>query len=204
MLLIGGDLVTEEILIKKAQNGDSQAFNYLIKGYFKKLYNIAYRMSNNADDAADMTQEIMIKLFKNISSYSGDSKFSTWVYRVATNTCLDELKKIKRHRNYSIDKEIETDDGDFTGEIEDTAPTAEQLAEQNELKSIVKSAISMLSPDYKAIIILRDIQGLSYGEIAQVLGCTNGTVKSRISRARAQLKIIIENNFNIDGTYFKT
>lgn len=196
--------MNEERLIKMAQNGDNDAFNQLMDNYFKKIYNIAFRMANNTDDAADMTQEIMIKLFKNISSFSGNSKFSTWVYRVATNTCLDELKKLKRHKNYSIDKDIETDDGDFSYEVEDTSPVPETLAEQNELKQIVASAIGMLNSDHKAVLVLRDIQGLSYDEIARIVGCTEGTVKSRISRARAQLKIIIENNFNIDGTYFNT
>ena len=196
--------MNEEMLIKMAQNGDSDAFNQLMDDYFKKIYNIAFRMANNADDAADMTQEIMIKLFKNISSFSGNSKFSTWVYRVATNTCLDELKKLKRHKNFSIDKDIETDDGGYSYEVEDTSPSPETLSEQKELKSIVASAIGMLNPDHKAVLVLRDIQGLSYDEIARIVKCTEGTVKSRISRARAQLKIIIENNFNIDGTYFKT
>lgn len=196
--------MNEEVLIKRAQSGDNAAFDCLMDGYFKKLYNIAFRMAGNADDAADMTQEIMIKLFKNISSFSGNSKFSTWVYRVATNTCLDELKKLKRHKNLSIDKDIETDEGEFSYEVEDTSPVPEQLAEQKELKTIVASAIGMLSPDHKAVLVLRDIQGFSYDEIARIVGCSEGTVKSRISRARAQLKIIIENNFNIDGTYFKT
>ncbi len=196
--------MNEEMLIKMAQNGDGDAFNQLMDDYFKKIYNIAFRMANNADDAADMTQEIMIKLFKNISSFSGNSKFSTWVYRVATNTCLDELKKLKRHKNFSIDKDIETDDGEYSYEVEDISPSPETLSEQKELKSIVASAIGMLNPDHKAVLVLRDIQGLSYDEIARIVKCTEGTVKSRISRARAQLKIIIENNFNIDGTYFKT
>ncbi len=196
--------MNEEMLIKRAQNGDNDAFNHLMDDYFKKIYNIAFRMADNADDAADMTQEIMLKLFKNISSFSGNSKFSTWVYRVATNTCLDELKKLKRHKNYSIDKDIETDDGDFSYEVEDTSPVPETLAEQKELKTIVASAIGMLNPDHKAVLVLRDIQGFSYDEIARIVGCTEGTVKSRISRARAQLKIIIENNFNINGTYFNT
>ena len=87
----------EKKLIQKAKAGDNKAFEELIEEHFKKIYNIAYRMTGNPDDASDMTQEVMIKLFRNIGSFKGDSKFSTWVYRVATNTCLDELKKQKRH-----------------------------------------------------------------------------------------------------------
>ena len=192
----------ENMLIKKAQKGDSHAFEVLIESHFKQIYNIALRMTNNPDDAADMTQEVMLKLFRNIGSFSGNSKFSTWVYRVATNTCLDELKKMKRKTAVSLQSEIETDDGGYTMEIEDTSLTPEQSLEQTELKSVVQKAIAMLSDDHKAIIILRDIRGFSYDEIARITGTTEGTVKSRLSRARAQLKNIIEKNFGFDGTYF--
>ncbi len=192
----------ENILIKKAQKGDSHAFEALIEAHFKQIYNIAFRMTNNPDDAADMTQEVMLKLFRNIGSFSGNSKFSTWVYRVATNTCLDELKKINRKSAISLQNEIETDDGGYTMEIEDNSLTPEQSAEQNELKDIVAKAIAKLNDDHKTIIILRDIRGFSYDEIARIIGTSEGTVKSRLSRARAQLKNIVEKDFGFDGTYF--
>ncbi len=197
-------MTDERFLIKKAQKGDHQAFEELMEEYFKKIYNIAFRMTNNPDDAADMTQEIMIKLFRNIGSFKGDSKFSTWVYRVATNTCLDELKKIRRHSHTSLNAELDTGESEVTFDVEDTAPTPEQHAEKAELKKIVAAAVEKLSPDHKAVIILRDIKGFSYDEIARILKCSEGTVKSRISRARAQLKSIIEKDFGFGGTYFKS
>ncbi len=193
----------EERLIKRAQNGDSKAFEMLIEAHFKKIYNIAYRIAGNPDDASDMTQEVMIKLFRNINSFGGNSKFSTWVYRVATNTCLDELKKLRRHSAYSINSEINTGEGEFLYEVEDTSPTPDLEVERGELSDMVEKAITALNPEHRAIITLRDIQEFSYEEIANILNISEGTVKSRISRARMQLKKILERDFKFGGTYFK-
>lgn len=194
----------ENRLIKKAQKGDSKAFEELMEEHFKKIYNIAYRMTNNPDDASDMTQEVMIKLFRNIGSFKGNSKFSTWVYRVATNTCLDELKKSRRHSHTSLNAEIDTGEGELTVEVEDTSPTPEQATETKELRDMVAQAIVKLSPEHRTVIVLRDIRGFSYEEIAEILKCGAGTVKSRINRARASLKKVLQKDFGFDGTYFKT
>lgn len=194
--------MTEEMLVSKAQKGDRLAFEELMDIYFKRIYSIAYRMAGNADDASDMTQEVMLKLYRNIKSFGGNSRFSTWVYRVATNTCLDELKKLRRHASFSIDSGVETDEGSITAEIEDTAPTPEQKAEQGELKELVAKALNKLGDEHKTVVVLRDIQGFSYDEIARILGCSEGTVKSRISRGRAKLKSVLEKDFGFGGTYF--
>lgn len=190
----------EKRLIQKAKSGDNKAFEELIEEHFKKIYNIAYRMTGNPDDASDMTQEVMIKLFRNIGSFKGDSKFSTWVYRVATNTCLDELKKQKRHSHTSLNAEFDTGDGEMTYDVEDTSPTPEEAAEKKELRSTVAAAIQKLSPDHKAALVLRDIKGFSYDEIAKILNCSEGTVKSRLNRARAALKEILQKDFGFGGT----
>lgn len=183
----------EDLLIKRAQDGDVSAFESLIKIYEAKVFGIAFRMSGNRDDASDMAQEVFIKLFRNIGKFKHEAKFSTWVYRVATNTCLDELKKIKRKSAYSLDEEIDTEDGGIRTEIADTAPTPEEVAESGEIRGVVNVAIQRLSDEHKAVIILRDINGMSYDEIAEILKCSVGTVKSRISRGREQLrKILLE------------
>lgn len=195
--------MNEDFLIKKAKKGDSAAFSALMEQHFAMIYNLALRMSGNPDDASDMTQEAMIKLFKNIGAFEGKSKFSTWVYRVAANTCLDELRKIKRKKAVSLDAEYETEDGSVGYEAEDTAPTPDVSAERSELKTIVAKAVSRLGEEYRTAVILRDINGLSYTEIAEVIGCSVGTVKSRISRGRANLKEILEKDFRIGGTYFR-
>ena len=195
--------MNEDFLIKKAKKGDSAAFSALMEQHFAMIYNLALRMSGNPDDASDLTQEAMIKLFKNIGAFEGKSKFSTWVYRVAANTCLDELRKIKRKKTVSLDAEYETEDGSVGYEAEDTAPTPDVSAERSELKNIVAKAVSRLGEEYRTAVILRDINGLSYTEIAEVIGCSVGTVKSRISRGRANLKEILEKDFKIGGTYFQ-
>ena len=115
---------------------------------------------------------------------------------------MDELKKIRRKQTLSLEAEYETDDGSVSFEQEDLSPTPDEQAETNELKDIVARAITRLGEEHRAVIVLRDIKGLSYGEIAEILNCSDGTVKSRLSRARAKLKEILEKDFNIDGTYF--
>lgn len=193
----------ENILVKKAINGDNSAFEMLMEKHMGIIYNIALRMAANQDDAEDMTQEIMIKIFRSLSSFKGNSKFSTWIYRVAVNTCLDELKKKKNKKHLSLDAEISGDDGEGQLEIKDDSPSPEKLAEQNELRDMVAAAVKLLSDEHRAVIVLRDIRGMSYSEIAEILGCSDGTVKSRISRARAQLKMILEKEYNFSGTYFE-
>ncbi len=186
----------ENILVKKAINGDNSAFEMLMEKHMGIIYNIALRMTANQDDAEDMTQEIMIKIFRSLSSFKGNSKFSTWIYRVAVNTCLDELKKKKNKKHLSLDAEISGDDGENQIEIKDDSPSPEKLAEQNELRDMVAAAVKLLSDEHRAVIVLRDIRGMSYSEIAEILGCSDGTVKSRISRERAQLKMILEKEYN--------
>ena len=193
--------VDEGWLIKQAQKGDNKAFELLIDEHFKKIYNIAYRLSGNEADASDMTQEVLIKIFRHIGSFSGNSKFSTWVYRVATNTCLDELKKIKRRSTYSLDAELDTGENEVVVQVRDEAPTPDIAAEQKELSAAVGKAIKRLSPDHSAVVILRDIQGMSYEEVSKILNCSVGTVKSRLNRGRAQLKKILEKDSYFNGTF---
>lgn len=193
----------ENKLVNKAVKGDNSAFEALMEKHMGIIYNIALRMAANQDDAEDMTQEIMIKIFRSLGSFKGNSKFSTWIYRVAVNTCLDELKKKKNKKHLSLDAEISGDDGENQIEIKDDSPSPEKLAEQNELRDMVAAAVKLLSDEHRAVIVLRDIRGMSYSEIAGILGCSDGTVKSRISRARTQLKMILEKEYNFSGTYFE-
>lgn len=199
----GVTAVDENKLVNKAVKGDNSAFEALMEKHMGIIYNIALRMTANQDDAEDMTQEIMIKIFRSLGSFKGNSKFSTWIYRVAVNTCLDELKKKKNRKHLSLDAEISGDDGENQIEIKDDSPSPEKLAEQNELRDMVAAAVKLLSDEHRAVIVLRDIRGMSYSEIAGILGCSDGTVKSRISRARAQLKMILEKEYNFNGTYFE-
>jgi len=180
----------ERRLIKKCVKGNIEAFEELIAKYEKTAYNIAFKMLRNQDDAMDVSQEAFIKVFKSIKTFNFESSFSTWLYRIVTNTCLDFLRK-NNNNVYSIDSPINTEEGEIQRDIPDTVNTPEEMLEKQLTKELVQNSINKLDDNHKAVIILRDIEGFSYEEISQILGCSLGTVKSRISRARNNLKDII-------------
>ncbi|WP_064505468.1 RNA polymerase sigma factor [Defluviitalea phaphyphila] len=180
-------------LIKKAKKGDILAFEELILRYEAKIYNIAYRMLSNEEDAKDVSQEIFIKVFKKLKKFRGDSNFSTWLYRIATNACIDELRKRKGKEIYSVDEKIETKEGSIIKEYVDDKQNVEELIINKEKAYSIQLAINKLSEEHKKAIILRDLQGLEYNEISKILECSLGTVKSKISRARRKLKELLIN-----------
>ncbi len=181
----------EKYLLGLSQKGDIEAFEMLMEKYQKKVFNIALRLLGNHDDANEVTQEVFIRIFKSMGSFKGESQISTWIYRIATNACLDELRKRKNKWIMSLDEEYHKENGDYIIQVEDDKPTPDVILEQKTLKSAVNNAIDKLSEKYKLIIVLRDIQGFSYEEISEIVKTPVGTVKSRINRARLQLKEIL-------------
>jgi RNA polymerase sigma-70 factor (ECF subfamily) len=181
---------SDEQLVKRSLQGDNEAFEELVVKYQSKIYALSYRYMGNEEDAYDMAQESFIKAFRSLRSFKGDSSFGTWLYRVATNVCLDELRRRKRRIvSLSLDEPLATRDGDeVEKDIADTAPTADIIYEQKELSNYIQEVLNSMKPDHKTTIILRDIMELTYEEIAQVLNCNVGTVKSRLSRARDALR----------------
>ena len=179
-------------LIAKAKTGDIEAFEQLIEGYQKKVFNIALKTIGNYDDASELAQEALIRVFKSIKTFKEESSFSTWIYRITTNVCLDELRKRKNRKVISIDENINHEDNEIKVQIEDDKPTPDIAAEKNELKRVVNSAIQCLSDEHRTMIVLRDIEGFSYEEIARFAKCPEGTVKSRINRARQALKGLLK------------
>lgn len=178
--------VDEALLIMRAQKNDSAAIEALIYAYEKRVYNIAYRFMGNEADAWDMAQESLIKIYKNVASFKSRSSFSSWVYRLTANTCLDGLRKRKK-TPLSLDHTIESG-----ASFEDTsAPLPEESALSSERSADIQKAIDSLSSEHKSVIILREISGLSYEEIAESLNISIGTVKSRINRGRAKLKKLL-------------
>ncbi|RKD33168.1 RNA polymerase sigma factor [Thermohalobacter berrensis] len=180
----------EDRLIAESIKGNIDAFEKLIEKYEKTAYNIALKMLKNHEDAMDISQEALIKVYKSISKFNRKSAFSTWLYRIVVNTCIDFLNK-KKKKVFSIDNPITTETGEIKREIEDNTYTPEVIIDRKETKEIIYDSIDKLDTIYKTVIILRDIQGFSYKEIAQILDCSIGTVKSRISRGRKILKKII-------------
>lgn len=178
----------EKDLLLKARNGDVEAFEMIIEDYQKKVFNIALRMIGNHDDASELAQEVFIRIYKSIKNFKGESSLSTWIYRITTNVCLDELRKRKNKNVVSLDEDVKHEDGEIKRQVEDTGPTPDIIAEKNEIRRVVKEAILSLPEDQRTVIILRDIQGFSYDEIAKIMNCPEGTVKSRINRSRQILR----------------
>lgn len=185
-MLLGQD----DDLIKLSLAGDTRAFEELVEKYQHKIYNLAYRYMGNDEDASDMAQEALIKAYRSLASFKGDSSLGTWLYRITTNVCLDELRKRKRTLHMiSTDEPVTITDGDeIERDIPDPSPTADIIYQYKETEVYLQSLINMLKPDQKTVIILRDVMDLTYEEIAEVLNCSIGTVKSRLSRGRENLR----------------
>ncbi|RCX16524.1 RNA polymerase RpoE-like sigma-24 subunit [Anaerobacterium chartisolvens] len=189
--------MNEGLLLEKAKKGDVEAFEQLIAGYQKRVFNIALKMIGNPEDASELAQETFIRVFKSIGKFKEESLFSTWIYRIATNICLDELRKRKGKKEISLDEDIKLENGEVSRQIEDTGPSPEAVAERNELRRKVNDAIGLLTEEHRLVIIMRDIQGFSYEEIAKITGCPEGTVKSRINRARQSLKQLLKDRVEL-------
>ncbi len=182
--------MNDEELVEKAVKGDQRAFEDIVTKYEKLVYSVCYRMFNNNDDALDYTQETFIKVYKNMEKAIGKGSFKSWICTIATNTCLDELRRRSKKSTVSLDAHFDNDESNVKMEIADTSATPIEELIQGEDAQILKDAINALSEENKAIIILRDIEGMSYDEIAQALDISIGTVKSRISRSRKKLQKI--------------
>lgn len=176
----------DEILVDKSKNGDLNAFEELVRRYEGRVYSMAYRFMGNHADAVDLAQEGFIRLYQNLPGFRGDSSFSTWMYRVVANACRDELRRRQRQRNVSLDEMAESAGGNIPVPSMEVSP--EESAERNELQEYVQMCLNSLSEEHRLILIMREMQGLSYEEIADTLDCSLGTVKSRLNRARHALK----------------
>jgi RNA polymerase sigma-70 factor (ECF subfamily) len=176
-------------LIEEAKNGNESSFEALILSCRKKAWNIAFQYMRNENDAMDALQESFIKIYKNLKGFKGDSRFDTWVHRITVNTCKDMLRK---NEKYKLNDSIYTggDDGEYMRDFPDADPGPEDTFMMSELASELLLCVDRLPPDHREVIILRDIQNLSYEEISEILDTSLGTVKSRISRARGNLRRI--------------
>lgn len=186
----------EAAIVRKVLGGDANAFETLVLEYEKNVYNIALRMTGNSEDAADMTQEAFIKAYNSLHSFRGDSKFSVWLYRIVSNVCLDFLRS--KNRRPTVSLSVEDDDGeDAQLDVADESQSPELLLDRKLTRDSVRRGLDSLPPDYRQILLLREIQGLSYDEIAQALSLEVGTVKSRIFRARKRLCTFLIDDGNI-------
>jgi len=166
-------------LLKKALSGDISAFEELVSSNEKRIYNLCYRMMKNDQDAQDMAQESLIKAWKSLRKFNMKAAFSTWLYKIAVNTCLDELRR--RKGNTQSIEELKEKGHTIKDE------KSENFEKESDLKYVLTQAMDNLEPKEKAIIVLKDIQGYSYEEISIILDCPVGTVRSRLSRSRKKL-----------------
>ena len=183
---------SEQELIERSQKGDVASFEVLIHQYQVYVYNIAYRTLGHEEDAKDAAQDALIKVFKNISQFTGDAQFSTWLYRIVVNTCKDYLRKQASLKETTMTG-LDADGESVLWEIpaSDTLHPEKQL-ERKEIQLKIHSALDKLPEANKTVVILRDIQGLSYEEISHIEDCSVGTVKSRINRGRKYLREFLQ------------
>jgi len=180
--------VDERKLVERARKGDLDAFNELVIRYQKTAYNVAYRILGDAEAAADAVQDAFLKAFKNIRRFRGGS-FKSWMFRIVTNTCYDVLRARKRRPSSSLDgMEVELN---HTPLGDSGVESPEEYAIRQELNRLIQEAINSLPPEQRVIIVLSDIEGFDYREISETLGIPLGTVKSRLSRARAKVRDLL-------------
>ena len=177
----------EREIIERVLSGDTEAFEALVLEHQNKVYSLALRMVGNEEDARDMAQEAFIRAFNFLSGFRGDSKFSVWLYRLTSNICIDFLRS--RSKKQTVSMTWTDEDGEEAGELEipDDTWSPEQQLERSLTRESVRRGLDSLSPQYREILLLREISGLSYEEIAKALNLEEGTVKSRIFRARKKL-----------------
>nr|WP_302595343.1 RNA polymerase sigma factor [uncultured Cellulosilyticum sp.] len=195
-------MTENKALIQAAQNGDLEAFERLISLYENNIYKLCLKMLQNEEEAADAFQEVCLKVWKQLKHYKGDAKLSTWIYRLTTNQCIDLLRKNKKHITHiSIFQRNEKDEEWLIDEVskEDVVGQVEAKA----LKEVIQIGLSELKPEYRAIIVLKDVEDYSYDEIAEILQISLGTVKSRLSRARGALKKVLEQNKEPYKSFFR-
>lgn len=175
----------EQALITSARKGDARAFNQLVVRYQSMAYNVAYRILNDPDAAADATQDAFFSAFKAMRKFRGGS-FKAWILRIVTNACYDQLRVKQRRPTSSLDNlPVEAD---HTNYLRDPAEQPDEYVERRELNQMIQDAIATLPVEQRAVVVLSDVQGLNYREIAATLDLSLGTVKSRLSRARAKLR----------------
>ncbi len=182
-------------LVEKAVNGDQAAFGELVEKYSSFVYRTVFFDIKNREDAEDISQEVFIKAYKALASFRYDSEFTTWLYRICKNTVYDHIRKASRNKAILF-SEFSSDEDDREYEVPDTSGSYEPEKSyiKKETADMVNAAIATLSDEHRDIIIMRDIEGMSYTQISDALSLEEGTVKSRLSRARAALKKKLEHS----------
>lgn len=188
--------MTEQELTVLARKGDQEAFAQLVRDNERRVYTLALRMCGSPEDALDLAQETFLRAWSALPNFRGGSSFSTWLYRLASNACVDLLRREGRHRAAAGPS---LDDEELRLETADPAPTPQEAAERAELRRQIENGLRALPAEYRQVLILREMHQLSYEEIGQTLSLDPGTVKSRISRGRKRLQKYLMESGNFSG-----
>lgn len=188
--------MNEQELVRRASAGDELAFEELVAQNEKRIYNLCCRLTGNPEDGAEMAQEAFLKAWRGLPKFQGESAFSTWLYRLASNACIDFLRKEKRRRGISMTVSLDAPEGTRQADLPDERYSPEGELERSELRQAIADGLDIISPGHKQVLVMREINGLSYAEIGQILDLEEGTVKSRISRARLALRKVLVSQGN--------
>jgi RNA polymerase sigma-70 factor, ECF subfamily len=181
----------EAVFVARLQANEDAAYDELVRTYSASIFHVAYRMLGETAEASDVVQEIFLKVFRNIGGFKGEAALKTWIFKIAFSEILNRLRWWKRRHRFATVSLDEQPNGNGTGHghcLASSGPTPEQILQSKEQEASIQQALGRLSSEHRSIIVLRDIEGFSYNEIADVLGVSVGTVKSRLARARADLK----------------
>jgi RNA polymerase sigma-70 factor, ECF subfamily len=187
-------------LIEACKGGDAAAFEQLIKRHTARVFSIAQHITHHREDAEDVVQDAFLKAFRNLSQFRGNSRFSTWLIRITVNESLMKLRRQRRHSEVSLDGPIENDESTIAFQLEDWGPNPEEIYRESELRTILKSELQELQASLRVVFVLRDIQGLSTEETAEVLELTPVAVKARLWRARLKLRERLSKHFRLATT----
>jgi RNA polymerase sigma-70 factor (ECF subfamily) len=189
-------------LVERARSGDVHAFETLVKQYDRQVFRIAQHITQNREDAQDVVQDAFLKAYEKLDQFQGNSKFYTWLVRIAVNEALMRLRKRRTGKMVSIDEDVQTEEGSVPRDLAEWRPNPEQEYNQAELAEILRKTINGLPPGFRVVFVLRDVEGLSTEETANALGLSVPAVKSRLLRARLQLRERLSRYFrkkNEDG-----
>ncbi len=201
------NIVTGQIAVRTAEDrelaasagkGDLSAFETLVVKYQKRMFNIACRISGSFDDAAEITQDAFVAAYRNLGSFKAKARFSTWLTAIVINQARNRLKQLRsreRHEAFSLDRPVRTEDGEMTIDPPSSEPSALDRLEKQDVRKSVQDCIKVLEPEFREVLVLRDMQDFSYEEIGAMLKMREGTVKSRLFRAREAVKECLKKSY---------